>query len=168
MIAIIIIGLWGLKTETVPAGSDRNTWPTGKVLARRVSSCPMDTHFWKKYKENSPNLFLILWENVSSGWLVFNIWLKACLQGVIGPLLLVIHGVQNRHAGEQETSSWDKRNKGNTMLDDTSSLFVFSQCVTCSPVWWILQRAYLKVSEKIMNQTKLCRGTSILYSPEKD
>ena len=23
----------------------------GKVLARRVSSGPMDTHFWKKYKE---------------------------------------------------------------------------------------------------------------------
>ena len=27
-----------------------------KVLARRVSSCPMDTHFWKKYKETSLNL----------------------------------------------------------------------------------------------------------------
>ena len=24
-----------------------------KVLARRVSSGPMDDHFWKKYKENS-------------------------------------------------------------------------------------------------------------------
>lgn len=48
MIAIIIIGLWGLKTETVPAGSDRNTlWPTGRVLARRVPSCPMDAHFLK-------------------------------------------------------------------------------------------------------------------------
>ena len=23
-----------------------------KVLARRVSSCPVDAHFWKKYKEN--------------------------------------------------------------------------------------------------------------------
>ena len=27
-----------------------------KVLARRVSSRPMDAHFWKKYKENSLNL----------------------------------------------------------------------------------------------------------------
>ena len=31
MMMIIIIGLWDLKTETVPTGSDRNTWPTGKV-----------------------------------------------------------------------------------------------------------------------------------------
>ena len=27
-----------------------------KVLARRVSSCPMDAHFWKKYKQNSLHL----------------------------------------------------------------------------------------------------------------
>ena len=27
-----------------------------KVLARRVSSCPMAAHFLKKYKENSLNL----------------------------------------------------------------------------------------------------------------
>ena len=27
-----------------------------KVLARRVSSRPMGAHFWKKHKENSPNL----------------------------------------------------------------------------------------------------------------
>ena len=27
-----------------------------KVLARRVSSRPMDAQFWKKHKENSPNL----------------------------------------------------------------------------------------------------------------
>ena len=27
-----------------------------KVLARRPSSRPMDAHFWKKHKENSPNL----------------------------------------------------------------------------------------------------------------
>ena len=27
-----------------------------KVLARGVSSHPTDTHFWKKYKENSLNL----------------------------------------------------------------------------------------------------------------
>ena len=103
MMMIITIGLWDLKTETVLAGSDWNTWPTGKVLARRVSSCPMDAHFWKKDKENSPNnyLFLILWENMSSGWPVFNVWLKACLQGVIGPLQLVIHVVQNHHAGVQ-------------------------------------------------------------------
>ena len=26
-----------------------------KVLARKVSSCPMDAHFWKKCKENSIN-----------------------------------------------------------------------------------------------------------------
>ena len=56
MMMIITIGLWDLKTETVLAGSDWNTWPTGKVLARRVSSCPMDAHFWKKDKENSPNI----------------------------------------------------------------------------------------------------------------
>ena len=31
-----------------------------KVLARRVSSRPMDAHFWKKHKENSPNLLYVL------------------------------------------------------------------------------------------------------------
>ena len=31
-----------------------------KVLARRVSSRPMDTHFWKKHKENSANLLYVL------------------------------------------------------------------------------------------------------------
>ena len=30
--------------------------PVLKVLARRVFSRPMDAHFWKKHKENSPNL----------------------------------------------------------------------------------------------------------------
>ena len=30
--------------------------PISKVLARRVFSRPMDAHFWKKHKENSPNL----------------------------------------------------------------------------------------------------------------
>ena len=30
-----------------------------KVLARRVSSRPMDAHFWKKHKENSPNLLYV-------------------------------------------------------------------------------------------------------------
>ena len=30
-----------------------------KVLARRVSSSPMDAHFWKKHKENSPNLLYV-------------------------------------------------------------------------------------------------------------
>ena len=29
---------------------------SSKVLARRVSSRPMGAHFWKKHKENSPNL----------------------------------------------------------------------------------------------------------------
>ena len=31
-----------------------------KVLARRESSLPMDTHFWKKYKEKSLNLLISL------------------------------------------------------------------------------------------------------------
>ena len=31
-------------------------WVVANVLARRVSSRPVDTHFWKKYKENSINL----------------------------------------------------------------------------------------------------------------
>ena len=31
----------------------------GKVLARRVFSRPMDAHFWKKHKENSPNLLYV-------------------------------------------------------------------------------------------------------------
>ena len=30
--------------------------PVLKVLSRRVFSRPMDAHFWKKHKENSPNL----------------------------------------------------------------------------------------------------------------
>ena len=30
--------------------------PVLKVLARRLFSRPMDAHFWKKHKENSPNL----------------------------------------------------------------------------------------------------------------
>ena len=138
---IIIIELWDLKTETVPAGSDRNTWPSGKVLARRVSSCPMDTHFRKKYKENSPNLFLILWENMPSGWLVFNVWLKACLQGLIGPLQLVIHVVQNLYAGEQETSSWDKRNKGN-----------------CHVRWYKLFICLLPVSHLLSSMVDFAKG----------
>ena len=33
--------------------------PVLKVLARRVFSRPMDAHFWKKHKENSPNLSYI-------------------------------------------------------------------------------------------------------------
>ena len=47
-----------------------------KVLARRVFSRPMDAHFWKKHKENSP--LIRLRENVNSGRPVFNVWLKAC------------------------------------------------------------------------------------------
>ena len=31
-------------------------WHVAKVLARRVSSRPMDAHFWKKYKETSLDL----------------------------------------------------------------------------------------------------------------
>ena len=30
-----------------------------KVLARRAFSRPMDAHFWKKHKENSPNLLYV-------------------------------------------------------------------------------------------------------------
>ena len=33
-----------------------SNWPWRKVLARRVSSRPMDAHFWRKYRENSLNL----------------------------------------------------------------------------------------------------------------
>jgi len=38
-------GGWGVWLST-----------TRKVLARRVSSRPMDAHFWKEHKENSPSL----------------------------------------------------------------------------------------------------------------
>ena len=31
-------------------------WHVAKVLARGVSSRPMDAPFWKKYEENSANL----------------------------------------------------------------------------------------------------------------
>ena len=42
-----------------------------KVLARRVSICPMGVHFWKKS-------VILLWENMPSGRPVFNVivWLK--------------------------------------------------------------------------------------------
>ena len=74
-----ILGLKGLKDElpgpllvdkkvsfksNLPSKKIHKSWTTTqdffwaliKVLARRVSSRPMDAHFWKKHKENSPNL----------------------------------------------------------------------------------------------------------------
>ena len=52
----------------------------------------------------------------------------------IGPLQLVIHVVQNRHTGEQETH-WEKTNKGNYRFK-WYKLFVNLSCPnTCSPAW---------------------------------
>ena len=42
-----------------PIGSATKNWVVTKVLARRVFSRPMDAHFWKKHKENSPNLLYV-------------------------------------------------------------------------------------------------------------
>ena len=69
-------------------------WERGNVLARRVSSRPMDAHFWKKYKENSKwrkkeNSLITLWENMHSGRPVFNVWLKA-RRGVLNIILSYI------------------------------------------------------------------------------
>ena len=50
---------------------------------------------------------------------------------IMGPFKLIIHLVQNTHAGEQEIY-WDKKNKGITILNNVSLLFVFYQCVPCS------------------------------------
>ena len=49
----------------------------------------------------------------------------------MGPSQVASHMVQKHVAGEQETN-WDKTNKEITILDDLSSLFVLSQCVSCS------------------------------------
>ena len=46
----------------------------------------------------------------------------------MGPLQLVSHVVQKHLVGEQETH-WDKEI---TILEDVSSLFVLSQCVSCT------------------------------------
>ena len=66
---ILISGEWCLYSTPIYM----QTWPSsmvppltlpscqGYVLARRVSSRPMDTHFWKKYKENSLNLLSSFW-----------------------------------------------------------------------------------------------------------
>ena len=53
--------LWAAKLELFFVLCQMPQWQGGmkgnsKVLARRVFSRPMDAHFWKKHKENSPNL----------------------------------------------------------------------------------------------------------------
>ena len=48
-----------------------------KVLARRVSSRPMDAHFWKKYKKNSFKLSYHVKGKHAFWTAVFNVWLKA-------------------------------------------------------------------------------------------
>ena len=52
----------------------------------------------------------------------------------IGPLQLVIHVVQNRHAGEQK-SHWNKNDKGNYHFKLCMPFFVLFQCDFCSPAW---------------------------------
>ena len=58
-----------------------------------------------------------------------------CEQGLIGPLQLAIHVVQNHRSGEQK-SRWDKTNQRNYHLNyEICLLFVLSQCDFCSPAW---------------------------------
>ena len=47
----------------------------------------------------------------------------------MGPLQLAVTWYKFRHAGEQAVH-WDIQNK--------ATLFWMSQCVACSPAWWIL------------------------------
>ena len=54
-----------LSGDTIFARDRKLAWSSkpreglAKVLARRVSSRLMDAHFWKKHKENSPNLLYV-------------------------------------------------------------------------------------------------------------
>ena len=59
------------------------------------------------------------------------------LKGIIGPLQLAIHVLQNRHDREQE-KHWERTKliKEITVLKDVSFLFVLSQWVPCCPTWW--------------------------------
>ena len=62
---------------------------------------------------------------------------SAIRSSLIGPLQLVIHVVQNRHGGEQQTHR-DKKNKELTSwftINKSVPLFVCSQCFSCSPAW---------------------------------
>ena len=50
----------------------------GNVLARRESRRPIDSHFWGKYIQDSPNLLKNLQETyMLLGRPTFNFWLKA-------------------------------------------------------------------------------------------
>ena len=78
---------------------------------------------------------------------------SAIRSSLIGPLQSVIHVVQNRHAGEQQTHR-NKKNKELTSwftINKSVPLFVCSQCFSCSPAWralttWI--RSGFRASDK--------------------
>ena len=62
---------------------------------------------------------------------------SAIRSSLIGPLQLVIHVVQNRHGGEQQTHR-GKKNKELTSwftINKSVPLLVCSQCFSCSPAW---------------------------------
>ena len=58
------------------------------------------------------------------------------IRRAIGPLQLTVTWYKNRPVETQETH-WDKTTKI-TILNDVSSLFVLSQCVSCVPTWRFL------------------------------
>ena len=54
---LLVVFTWQLEIlATTLLRNPDSLFPYIKVLARRVSSRPVDTHFWKKYKENLLNL----------------------------------------------------------------------------------------------------------------
>ena len=59
----------------------------------------------------------------------------------MGPLQLAVTWYKIHHAGEQAVH-WDIQNKATSIHQAkvAFSLFWMSQCVACSPAWWILYR----------------------------
>ena len=55
----------------------------------------------------------------------------------MGPLQLAVTWYKIRHAREQAVH-WDIQNKATSQDKFAFSLFWMSQCVACSPAWWIL------------------------------
>ena len=75
---------------------------------------------------------------------VEDLFLYITCKAAIGPVQLVIHGVQNCHAG-----TGGRQTKEITILNDVSSLFVFSQCVLCFPAWRFCTKKITSCKEPI-------------------
>ena len=63
-----------------------------------------------------------------------------CIPNVIGPKFAAYiqsHGTKTAMLGCKRCTG-TKQTKKITILNDVSSLFVLSQCVSCVPTWWFL------------------------------